>query len=77
MSLTVRDQTGGEVQFKVKTTTKLLKIMNAYCDKKAVSQDHLKFLYDGSRLRGEDTPEGLDMEDGDCIDAVIEQVGGN
>jgi small ubiquitin-related modifier len=32
---------------------------------------------DGERLRPDQTPEEMDMEDGDCIDAMMEQVGGD
>ncbi len=44
--------------------------------KKAVGQDTIKFLYDGHRLQNTQSPSELEMEDGDVIDAVIEQVGG-
>ncbi|KAI9566595.1 hypothetical protein HD554DRAFT_2174252 [Boletus coccyginus] len=36
----------------------------------------LRFAYEGKRLRPEDTPVELDMEDGDQIDAFLQQVGG-
>jgi small ubiquitin-related modifier len=73
----VRDQSGGEVHFKVKPHTKFTKVFDAYCSKKAIGQDTIKFLFDGERIRSEQSPRELEMSDGDMIDAVIEQVGGS
>ena len=43
----------------------------------ALSQlNGVRFLFDGERLRENQTPGDLDMEDGDAIDVQIEQVGG-
>ena len=50
------------------------RIMDAYADKKSLDANQIRFLYDGKRLTVDNTPEGLDMEDGDVIDAVL--VGG-
>lgn len=36
----------------------------------------VRFLYEGERLNAQDTPLSLDMEDGDQIQALIEQQGG-
>ncbi|KAH8111614.1 hypothetical protein DFH11DRAFT_1612600, partial [Phellopilus nigrolimitatus] len=36
----------------------------------------LKFSCNGKRLRETDTPESVDIEDGDLIDANLEQIGG-
>ena len=38
----VRDQTGGEVHFKVKPHTKFNKVFEAYCNKKAVGAETIK-----------------------------------
>ena len=37
---------------------------------------HVRFVYDGTRVQPDMTPDDLDMEDGDTIDAFLEQVGG-
>ncbi|MFQ6625958.1 hypothetical protein Gotur_005361 [Gossypium turneri] len=50
--------------------------MNAYCDKQSVDFNSIAFLFDGSCLRGEQTPNELEMEDGDEIDAMLHQTGG-
>ena len=36
----------------------------------------IRFLFDGQRLRENQTPEELDMEDDDAIDAMLHQIGG-
>jgi len=51
---------GDEVFFKVKTTTKLQKIFDAYAMARYPGRD-LRFLLDGERLRGDQTPADVDM----------------
>ena len=58
---------GDETFFKVKTTTKLQRVFDAYATARYPGRD-LRFLLDGERLRGDQTPEDVDMEDGDQID---------
>ncbi|KAJ1430892.1 Ubiquitin-like domain superfamily [Sesbania bispinosa] len=50
--------------------------MNAYSDQQSVDCNSIVFLFDGKQLRGEQTPDQLDMEDGDEIDAMLHQTGG-
>ena len=59
---------GDEVWFKVKTTTKLQKLFDTYALHKGIGSGSLRFLLDGERLRGDQTPACVDMEDGDQID---------
>ncbi|TYG62424.1 hypothetical protein ES288_D07G229600v1 [Gossypium darwinii] len=65
-----------EVFFRIKRSTQLKKLMNAYCDRQSVDFNSIAFLFDGRRLRGEQTPDELEMEDGDEIDAMLHQTGG-
>jgi hypothetical protein len=67
---------GGEVFFRIKSTATLKKLMHAYCDRQSVDPQSIAFLFDGRRLRAEQTPAELDMEDGDEIDAMLHQTGG-
>nr|VDD32119.1 unnamed protein product [Brassica oleracea] len=71
-----RSRDGNEVFFKIKRSTQLKKLMNAYCDRQSVDLNAIAFLFDGRRLRAEQTPDELDMEDGDEIDAMLHQTGG-
>ena len=80
INIRIRDQTGEETFFKVKLTTKLDKVFNAYSTRKGVRATDLRFLYDGQRVRGDETPgkcgtPPVCMEDGDQIDCMREQGG--
>ncbi|KAE8666926.1 Small ubiquitin-related modifier 1 [Hibiscus syriacus] len=76
INLKVKGQDGNEVFFRIKRGTQLRKLMNAYCDRQSVDSNSIAFLFDGRRLRGEQTPNELEMEDGDEIDAMLHQTGG-
>ena len=76
LSLKVKSQDGNEVYFKVKKTTTFSKVMNAYCKKVGADMSSVRFLFDGQRLREEQTPADLEMEDEDEIDAMVAQTGG-
>uniref|UniRef100_A0A1D1XS33 Small ubiquitin-related modifier n=1 Tax=Anthurium amnicola TaxID=1678845 RepID=A0A1D1XS33_9ARAE len=65
-----------EVFFKIKRTTQLKKLMDAYCERQGKSLSSLRFLYDGERVQSHNTPQELEMEDGDAIDVMVEQIGG-
>ena len=76
INLKVKGQDGNEVFFRIKRSTQLRKLMNAYCDRQSVDINSIAFLFDGRRLRPEQTPDELEMEDGDEIDAMLHQTGG-
>ncbi|KAJ3370946.1 Small ubiquitin- modifier 1 [Allomyces arbusculus] len=78
VTLKLRDPQGSEIEFKVKSTTKFQKIAKAYADKKNIDLAGLRFQVDGERvdLLSEQTVGELDLEDGDIVDVVINQVGG-
>ncbi|GAA5805613.1 ubiquitin-related domain-containing protein [Thamnidium elegans] len=65
-----------EVFFKIKRSTQLRKLMDAYCERQGKQPGSVRFLYDGTRVLPQDTPNELDMEDGDSIDVMVEQIGG-
>jgi small ubiquitin-related modifier len=76
IQLVVKDQQGGELHFKVKAHTKFEKIFNAYATKKSIGVETMKFLFDGARLRPTQTPAEVGLENDDCIEAMVEQLGG-
>ncbi|KAK0583087.1 hypothetical protein LWI29_033187 [Acer saccharum] len=76
INLKVKGQDGNEVFFRIKRSTQLRKLMTAYCDRQSVELNSIAFLFDGRRLRAEQTPDELEMEDGDEIDAMLHQTGG-
>ena len=73
----VRDQTGDEMFFKVKKTTKMEKILSAYAQRRGVAQASLRFMLDGTRIKDTDTPKMLELDDNDQIDVMLEALGGN
>jgi hypothetical protein len=48
-----------EVFFKIKRTTKLEKLMGAFCERQGKSQSSVRFLFDGTRVQGTDTPDNV------------------
>jgi len=76
LSLKVVTQDGNEIFFKCKQTTPLQKLMTAFCNRQGVATQSVRFLFDGSRINPNQTPQELEMEDGDVIDVMVEQQGG-
>merc|ERR1712013_766872 len=76
LNLKVKAQDGTEVYFKVKKTTKLKKLMDAYCARVGKEAGSIRFLFDGDRIAPDSTPNDLGMEDEDEIDAMVDQHGG-
>lgn len=62
--------------FKIKKSTKMSKIFTAYASKFGIDPSSYRFLHDGQRLKPDDTPKMLELEDEDQIDAVLAQNGG-
>ncbi|KAH3899580.1 probable Ubiquitin-like protein SMT3 [Saccharomycodes ludwigii] len=65
-----------EIFFKIKRTTQLKRLMEAFAKRQGKDVSSLKFLYDGVRIMADHTPEDLDMEDNDMIEVYREQLGG-
>jgi|EP00599_Poterioochromonas_sp_BG-1_P001683 small ubiquitin-related modifier len=76
ITLRVREGTGEETAFKVKKSTKMSKIFETFASRKGLSVNMIRFMYDGQRIKAEDTPKMLEMEDDDQIDVVLQQEGG-
>ncbi|KAL8822656.1 MAG: hypothetical protein Q9191_006610 [Dirinaria sp. TL-2023a] len=66
-----------EVFFKIKRTTALSKLMNAFCDRQGKQMATVRFLFDGARVNPTDSPESLEMQDGDTLEVHQEQIGGS
>ncbi|KAJ7748739.1 ubiquitin-related domain-containing protein [Mycena maculata] len=73
INIKVVSSTGEEVFFKIKRSTKLSKLQGAYASKVGKDVSSIRFLYDGSRIADDDTPQSLDMEDNDTIDVMVER----
>lgn len=46
-----------EVFFKIKRTTQLKKLMDAFCDRQGKSAATVRFLFDGQRVNPTDSPD--------------------
>lgn len=46
-----------EVFFKIKRTTQLKKLMDAFCDRSGKNPSSVRFLFDGQRVQPTDTPD--------------------
>ncbi|EOA17815.1 hypothetical protein CARUB_v10006213mg [Capsella rubella] len=66
------DEEGVRV-FKVRRDTKLLKLMEQYHDLRGFEWNTFRFLLDGTRIREYNTPDELELKDGDEIDAMLYQ----
>jgi len=65
-----------EVFFKIKRSTQLKKLMDAFCARQGKEIKTVRFLFDGARVQPDDSPETLDMADGDTLEVHQEQIGG-
>lgn len=46
-----------EIFFKIKRTTALKKLMDAFCERSGKSPQSVRFLFDGQRVNATDNPE--------------------
>ena len=76
LNISVRDANGRVEYFTVKPTTPLERVFNAWSTQVGVCAASVRFLWDGSRVRSDQTPADIDMEDGDQLDCMLEQQGG-
>ncbi|RSH88164.1 uncharacterized protein EHS24_000692 [Apiotrichum porosum] len=104
LNIKIRATDGSEVFFKIKKTTKLNKLKNAYAGRVGQDPSAIRYvkpehwdgrdasgdgagphptdavpaplLFDGQRIVDNQTAEDLEMEDGDVIEVLLEQVGG-
>ena len=73
LNLKVVQQDGNEIFFKSKMHTPLRLLMNAFCQRAGVRIEDVQFFFDGERIDETETPDDLDMEDGDVIDVFVSQ----
>ena len=48
-----------EVFFKIKRSTKLDKLMSAFCDRQGKALSSVRFLFEGQRVQPTDTPDSV------------------
>jgi len=77
LNIKVTDNANNEVFFKIKRTTQLKKLMDAFCERQGKAPQSVRFLFDGQRVHATDSPDMLEMVDGDCLEVHQEQIGGS
>ncbi len=60
----------------MKGSTPFKKLFDTYSRKNGIEQNSVRFMIDGERISEEMTPKDLDMQDGDMIEVMHTQVGG-
>ena len=50
--------------------------MRAFCQRQGVAMESVRFLFDGNRIRENQTPNEQEMEDGDSIEVFVALTGG-
>ena len=77
IKIQVMADNGNALHFKIKKSTKMTKVLDAYAKKQGVERTQLKFLFDGEKVKADDTPDSLGMSEDDILDAVVEADGGH
>ncbi len=75
INVIVRDQAGTEVHFKIRRTTPMQLVYEAYCRTKSLNIASVKLVFSGDKVMPHDTPATLELEDDDVLDVMIEQIG--
>ncbi|PPQ67783.1 hypothetical protein CVT25_009087 [Psilocybe cyanescens] len=64
------------ITFSTRREKPLVKVFNAFSKRLGLDENTLRFYFDEQRVRPEQTPAELNMEDGEELDATVEQEGG-
>ncbi|CAB4385402.1 unnamed protein product [Rhizophagus irregularis] len=75
INLKVQDYSKNATVYKVKKTKPLNKLKQVHCDRNGLNIEIMRFLFDGKRIKDNDTPDSLEMENNDIIDIVCRQDG--
>jgi small ubiquitin-related modifier len=72
----IRDQSGADIMFRVNPDVSVEKIKSAYCGKKNISPEDVRFIFGcAGRIGPDETCRSLGIEDGDIIDCMMVQQG--
>lgn len=77
MVIKVQSQEGNELHFKIKPTTLFSKVVDQYCKCTGTERDAVRFLFDGNRIDPQKTAAEIGLHDGDEVDVMIQQFGGD
>ena len=67
---------GQEIWFRMARDAHMIRVMTQFARRIGTDLKALRFTADGVRICSNDMPEGLDLEERQVIDCVLEQRGG-
>ena len=73
ITICVKDQST-VTHFRIKKQSTLRKVFSAY--KKRTGLQNVRFLFDGKRVKDDDTPDQHGLKEGDQIDVMVDQISG-
>lgn len=76
ITVIVEDQTGKTMQFLLKNTTTMQKLLEKYSQVAGSTAHKLRFIYKGRTVEQNDTTETLGMADGEKLEVFSSQIGG-
>nr|XP_017216585.1 PREDICTED: putative small ubiquitin-related modifier 8 [Daucus carota subsp. sativus] len=77
VTIKVQKERMADFYFSMNRDEPLRKLMIAFCERLSLGDYRsFRYLLNGSRIRGHQTPNELEMENDDVIDAWIDQIGG-
>ena len=65
-----------QMSFKIRMTTKMIKPKEMFCNAHNLRSQSVRLFFEGRRISDTDSPNDLDLKDGDDIDVLTEQAGG-
>jgi small ubiquitin-related modifier len=71
ITLKLRTASGCEVNMRVRLTTPMRRIFDAYCRLNEVDAGSVRFSFDGKHIGPDETALSLEMEDEDIIDVFV------
>lgn len=74
INIEIRGQDGSHVFFTLNRRAPFKKMIDVYCQRQGMPSSAYRFIFDGERISPDTSPEDLEMEDDDIVDAMLEQV---
>ena len=74
ITIKLRDLSRDEIFFKILKSTRMCKVFKTYADKKGIEVYSLFFLLDCVKIHGDEICKSLELEDGDTIDVILNQI---
>lgn len=76
ISFRIQAPSGEMIHIKSRTNIKCNKIYKAVAAHLGIQEDAIRCTFDGQRLQHDDLLDSYDIEEGDVIDCLLEQIGG-